>query len=60
MMDAEQLLQAALVLPERERAALASDLLASIAPLPLQETDAESIYQEALRRDAEMDSNPVD
>ena len=53
-LNAEQILQAALVLPEPARASLASDLLASLADLPLIEEDAEAEYEEVLRRDAEM------
>jgi putative addiction module component (TIGR02574 family) len=59
LLNAEQILQAALVLPESARASLASDLLASLADLPLAEDDAEETYQEVLRRDAEMDEDPA-
>ena len=57
LLNAEQILQAYLVLPESARASLESDLLASLANLPLAEEDANETYQEVLRRDAEMDGD---
>lgn len=58
MLKAEQLLEAALVLPETERANLASELLASLPEMPLADLNDEETYQEMLRRDAEMDAEP--
>lgn len=57
MLKAEQLLQAALILPEPERATLASELLASLTAVPLGAVNEEETYHEMLRRDAEMDED---
>ncbi len=57
MLEAEQILQAALVLPEGTRAALASDLLASLSGLPLANLDEGHSYDEAMKRDADMDGD---
>lgn len=57
MLEAEQLLQAALVLPAQARASLASQLLASLPDGPLSDDDEEACFQEVMRRDGEMDQD---
>jgi len=56
-LNADQILQAALVLPEGTRASLASDLLASLTNAPFTDL-ADETYQEVLRRDAGMNVMP--
>lgn len=53
-LGAKQLLQSALVLPEPERASLVASLLDSFSGWPL----ADDGFDEAMRRDAEMEADP--
>lgn len=55
-MSVDQIAAEALLLPERERAALASRLLQSLPPVAFEDDEGLS---EALRRDAELDSDPT-
>jgi len=54
-MSVEQILAEALSLPEKERAGLASRLLRSLPPVAFDEDEG---VAEALRRDAELDTDP--
>ncbi len=56
MMKAKEVEKLALELPEEQRAALAAHILDSLPPLL---TDEDEGLAEALRRDAEMNSNPT-
>ena len=56
MMKAKEVEKLALELPEAQRAALAAHILDSLPPLF---TDEDEGLAEALRRDAEMNSNPT-
>ena len=55
-MKAKEVEKLALELPEEQRAALAAHILDSLPPLL---TDEDEGLAEALRRDAEMNSNPT-
>ena len=54
-MSVEQIAAEALLLPEKERAGLASRLLRSLPPVAFDDDDG---VAEALRRDAELDADP--
>lgn len=54
-MSVEQITAEILLLPEKERAGLASRLLQSLPPGALDEDEG---VAEALRRDAELDADP--
>ena len=56
MMKVKEVEKLALELPEEQRAALAAHILDSLPPLL---TDEDEGLAEALRRDAEMNSNPT-
>ena len=55
-MSVEQIAAAALLLPEKERAGLASRLLRSLPPVAFDDDEG---VAEALRRDAELDADPT-
>ena len=54
-MSADQIAAEALRLPEKQRASLASSLLQSLPPVAFDDDEG---VAEALRRDAELDTNP--
>ena len=55
-MSVEQIAAEALLLPEKERAGLASRLLRSLPPVAFDDDEG---VAEALRRDAELDADPT-
>lgn len=55
-MSIDQIAAEALLLPEKQRASLASRLLQSLPPVA---SDADEGVAEALRRDAELDVDPT-
>lgn len=55
-MSVEQITAEALLLPEKERAGLASRLLQSLSPVAFEDDDG---LAEAQRRDAELDIDPA-
>jgi len=55
-MSIDQIAAEALLLPEEQRANLASRLLQSLPPVA---SDSDDGVAEALRRDAELDSDPT-
>jgi putative addiction module component (TIGR02574 family) len=55
-MSVEQIAAEALLLPEKERAGLASRLLQSLPPVAFDDDEG---VAEALRRDAELDADPT-
>jgi hypothetical protein len=55
-MSVEQIAAEALLLPEKERADLASRLLRSLPPVAFDDDEG---VAEALRRDAELDADPT-
>ena len=55
-MSADQIAAEALRLPEKERAGLASRLLRSLPPVAFDDDEG---VAEALRRDAELNADPV-
>ena len=55
-MSVEQIAAEAMLLPEKERAGLASRLLRSLPPVAFDDDEG---VAEALRRDAELDADPT-
>ena len=55
MLTLDLVTEQAMALPESERARLATDLLMSLPPISEEDDDE---YEEALRREAEMDADP--
>jgi putative addiction module component (TIGR02574 family) len=55
-MSVEQIAAEALLLPEKERAGLASRLLRSLPPVAFDDDEG---VAEALRREAELDADPT-
>ena len=55
-MSVDQIASQALLLPEKERASLASRLLRSLPPVAFDDDEG---VAEALRRDSELDADPA-